>query len=1010
MNQTLCTSLVLSAALSGLATAQSSSAEAGAGGIRPKMDQQLSQWREAHGSSWRAVTDRETGTLEMLYGGSAEAPFRPEIDQDWFVLGRNFMQASQAMHQIGGGTLVDDKVTFLPLGQMNTTDKMSVRYRQEIAGIPVIDGWVNALFSVDGDLLSLQNTSLRLPEGASTTPALSPEAAQRLANETFTRTHTVAIRNTEAAELAFVRVAGMARLAWRVEVRGTDDRMAKRYVVDAQNGQLLDTEELVHHFDVGGTVSTNATSGIFPDSATNPEVVRPLPLARVSSSAGTVLPDENGNFNFPGVNSPLQVTIEYIGQFYEVRNSAGAEHTVTTTAQVGQGNNLLLNPSSVDTITGAANAYIGSHETRELVVDTNPGDTTANFNIISNVNLNSTCNAFFNGVSINFYPAGGGCVNTSYSTVVAHELGHWLNVLYGTGNGADGMGEGNADVFAMYTYDVPIVGRNFSGPGGNIRTGNNTRQFCGDANAGCHGGVHANGEVWMGAAWKVRRNLNTTHGNAVGDMISNNLFLGWLNGFNQTTIRTTIETQWLTLDDDDGNIDNGTPNYSDIDSAFREQGFPGVDLALISFSGLTQVDNTEDDSTANTVDVTVSANFGTTITDVTLNYSVNGGSDNTVSMVNVGGDNWTADIPAIPSPASIEYFVEAVDDAANVQIFPEAGSRPSFVVGVLTPILVTDFNQALGDDEGWTVGLPGDGATTGIWERVNPVGTEAQPEDDNTAGNGGRAWITGQGSVGGAIGENDVDGGVTTLLSPVFDASMTPVVPISYWRWYSNDAGGSPNADVFQVDVSNNGGTTWTNVETVGPAGAGTAGGWINHTANLGAFVNPTANMRLRFRASDLGDGSIVEAGIDDVEFSVVVASDFCTPATNYCVASPHSASGGGQGALVNITGSQIVADNNITLEVNNAPGDRFGLFFFGPTQVQVTFGDGFRCVGGATRRLPLVQTDVFGFASSTPDLTNLPTITAGSTQNFQFWFRDPMGPGGTGFNTSNGISVPFCE
>ena len=88
-------------------------------------------------------------------------------------------------------------------------------------------------------------------------------------------------------------------------------------------------------------------------------------------------------------------------------------------------------------------------------------------------------------------------------------------------------------------------------------------------------------------------------------------------------------------------------------------------------------------------------------------------------------------------------------------------------------------------------------------------------------------WFTGQGSNGGSVGENDVDGGRTTLVTDVIDMSTLTDPQLSYWRWFSNDQGASPNADVFRIQISNNGGSTWSALETVGPSGSGTAGGWI---------------------------------------------------------------------------------------------------------------------------------------------------------------------------------------
>ena len=182
-------------------------------------------------------------------------------------------------------------------------------------------------------------------------------------------------------------------------------------------------------------------------------------------------------------------------------------------------------------------------------------------------------------------------------------------------------------------------------------------------------------------------------------------------------------------------------------------------------------------------------------------------------------------------------------------------------------------------DQGFTVGAVDDTATTGIWERVDPNGTSAQPEDDHSPNTGTSCYVTGQGAAGGQPGANDVDGGKTTLFSPVLDLSGFGEPWLGYWRWYSNDAGGGPGEDTFVVDLSNDGGSGWSNVETVGPTGPGTGGGWLFHAFRVSDVLAPTAQMQLRFVASDLGSGSLVEAAIDDLVLIDCASCAATTPA-----------------------------------------------------------------------------------------------------------------------------------
>ena len=243
-----------------------------------------------------------------------------------------------------------------------------------------------------------------------------------------------------------------------------------------------------------------------------------------------------------------------------------------------------------------------------------------------------------------------------------------------------------------------------------------------------------------------------------------------------------------------------------------------------------------------------------------LHYRYDGGAFLTADLTHVSGNTYRATLPAAACDMTPEYYFSAAGDAGSTVLSPANAPAAVYtaVVGTATVVMDDDFES----DLGWTVGDVGDDATTGIWDRDNPSSTEAQPGDDHTPGAGTICWVTD--ARGGSLGDYDVDGGKTTLMSPALDLSDFADATISYYRWYSNDTGSTPHTDVFTVDISNNGGGSWTNVETVGPSGDETSGGWYYHEFNVAAFVAPTSQVRLRFVAADEGDGSLVEAAVDD--------------------------------------------------------------------------------------------------------------------------------------------------
>ncbi|MFI4853737.1 MAG: M14 family zinc carboxypeptidase [Phycisphaerales bacterium JB065] len=244
-----------------------------------------------------------------------------------------------------------------------------------------------------------------------------------------------------------------------------------------------------------------------------------------------------------------------------------------------------------------------------------------------------------------------------------------------------------------------------------------------------------------------------------------------------------------------------------------------------------------------------------------LSYRVQPESEyTTISLGGLGGTGeLSASLPAQACGTVYELYFSAQTGSGLTVTYPENGAEQPLTIEVtdLTTVLDDDFSS----DLGWTVGAPGDDATAGIWERVDPNGTSAQPSG---ALFGPLCYVTGQ-HPGGGDGANDVDGGQTTLLSPILDLSGTEdsSVEIQYWRWYSNSAGASPNADVFTVDISNDGGESWVNVEVVGPDGPEVSGGWFQVTIDPASLISLTDQMQMRFIAADEGSGSLVEAAID---------------------------------------------------------------------------------------------------------------------------------------------------
>ena len=140
---------------------------------------------------------------------------------------------------------------------------------------------------------------------------------------------------------------------------------------------------------------------------------------------------------------------------------------------------------------------------------------------------------------------------------------------------------------------------------------------------------------------------------------------------------------------------------------------------------------------------------------------------------------------------------------------------------------------------------------------------------------------------------------------------------------------------------------------------------------------------------------------------SVYRIDSTCPEPVNYCVTSPNSA---GAGAVMRASGTSSLSNNDLTLRCVGCPRGVNGFFLYGSQRAHQALGNGFLCVGGQLRRLPVIQTNQTGAATWSFDAAGSPAnITVGSKWDFQFYFRDVPG-GGALFDLSDGLEVTFCH
>jgi len=247
-----------------------------------------------------------------------------------------------------------------------------------------------------------------------------------------------------------------------------------------------------------------------------------------------------------------------------------------------------------------------------------------------------------------------------------------------------------------------------------------------------------------------------------------------------------------------------------------------------------------------------------------LHYRADGGSFDEYELTDLGDGFFEAVLPPAGCDDSPEYYFSAQSAGGTVVTSPYGA--PDELYSAIIGELIVYFDDDFETDQGWEVEDSYD-LTAGTWERGIPVGGGDRGDPATDFDGSGQCYVTEN-----KDGDYDIDNGLTWLISPTFDLSEGDA-EIQYALWYTNDYGADPDNDYFITYVSNDDGANWVEAEKIGPE---SSAGWTVHSFMVGDFVTPNDQVRVRFEASDLWDGSVVEAGIDAVKIVRLHCEETC--------------------------------------------------------------------------------------------------------------------------------------
>ncbi len=253
------------------------------------------------------------------------------------------------------------------------------------------------------------------------------------------------------------------RLAWVLTPQFAGSRGTWEALVDAGSGEVLAFRDLNHYASARGV-----TGGVYPlsNDGFGPEGTEqdgyPMSFADLVGPDGEFVADTGGELTCVAG----QLTTALAGPFVKMNDNCGAIAESAASGDID-----LSSSGGTDCVVPAGHSEGDTHASRSGFYEVNkqkelargqlPSNPWLQTQLTANMNIADTCNAFWNGATINFYQSGGGCANSGeIGAVFDHEWGHGMDDN-DANPGISSPGESIADIYGTLRLPDPCFGRGF---------------------------------------------------------------------------------------------------------------------------------------------------------------------------------------------------------------------------------------------------------------------------------------------------------------------------------------------------------------------------------------------------------------------------------------------------------------------------------------------------------------------------------------------------------------------